>query len=96
MTKENPTLKDLIEILSLPNMGDEGRKAKLLAIKEWQILFLQKIEKLIKEAEAASDKKFASDKCFKCKETFSCKTTGGAIGKSFVLREEVLGEAYEP
>jgi len=32
-------LQKLIDILALPNMGDEGRKAKLVAIKAWQINF---------------------------------------------------------
>ena len=29
--------KELIQILALPNMGDEGRRQKLVAIKAWQI-----------------------------------------------------------
>ena len=29
----------LTDILALPNMGDEGRKAKLVAIKAWEITF---------------------------------------------------------
>jgi len=33
------TLQDLINILALPNMWDEGRKATLIAIKAWQIEF---------------------------------------------------------
>ena len=37
-------LQPLIDILALPNMGDEGRKMKLIEIKEWQILFLKKFE----------------------------------------------------
>lgn len=53
--KEQKTLKEqiqeLIDILALPNMGDEGRKQKLIAIKAWQIKFLSKFEGLVAELE---------------------------------------------
>lgn len=38
-------LQKLIDILASPNMGDEGRKAELIAIKAWQIKLLDLLEK---------------------------------------------------
>lgn len=49
------TLKDLIEILALPNMGDEGRKQKLIAIKAWQIEFERDLTKAVQEIEVQSN-----------------------------------------
>lgn len=40
-------LQDLIDILAQPNMGDEGRKAKLIAIKAWQIKFAKDLEEIL-------------------------------------------------
>ncbi len=46
----NPIFQELIDILAQPNMGDEGRKAKLVAIKAWQI----KVTKLLEPKEELS------------------------------------------
>jgi hypothetical protein len=45
-------LQQLIDILALPNMGDEGRKLKLIAVKEWQIVFLQQLRASSKDLES--------------------------------------------
>lgn len=81
-----PTLQDLIDILALPNMGDEGRKAKLVAIKEWQIRFLDRIEYEISELESEK-KNYVSPNCAKCNETFGCADRASSIGKIYALKD---------
>lgn len=71
-------------------MGDEGRKAKLVAIKEWQIIFCQETEKRITELDINIDKTYVSQKCAKCTETFGCADRSDKIGRRYAL-EDVLG-----
>jgi hypothetical protein len=56
-------LKGLIDILALPNMGDEGRKAKLVAIKAWQIEFLASLEDLLQGEKTNFDTASAMEDC---------------------------------
>lgn len=86
--KQKPiTLQNLIDILALPNMGDEGRKAKLVAIKEWQICFLNRIESDISELERKEKKDYVSPKCQKCTETFGCADRANRIGHIHALKD---------
>ena len=49
--------KELIQILALPNMGDEGRKQKLVAIKAWQIKHNELVGLLGQNSETKKEEK---------------------------------------